>query len=468
MSVADKLNKLTTDITSAYDAVSTKAGTVPANKNTENLADAILSISAEQPNHWGKLVYHPIEWDAVVSNTQYCDVEIVDITKFKDVFGPQYGSKTFTFTTSPGSSIYWDINYNNTNYDESDLLNVLGIRVTNVTNRDEASFQLLTSSTDLGSEAIYLTQEQWENNIMSGFTVDLPGRSLPMNMIVEFYYGDSITSIPSGTLQQAVNLEFLSQIPPSVTTIGSSYYLRVNNLPTVFPAGSQVNNVYIFASYIHPVVFPDGIETLNMSMNANVSFALPSSLKTFKLTTQGNQTFNQLIVLPVGLTRFEWQDGGSGVHTQPIVLPNTVTDLLLHSAWAVEHTPVPSSVRNLRLDFYGNSYSDLSVPYIMGDSVTHLTLDMLNCKQIPDKIILSSSLEELNASRCYYAERNFTLDVGSLSPDVVVGIDAEKFLSTRKTKGITIAISGANRQAWLDAFPNSTGSLYRKLVDGGE
>lgn len=45
MSIATKLTKLETDITSAYSAVQTKGGTIPQNKNTENLATAISSIS---------------------------------------------------------------------------------------------------------------------------------------------------------------------------------------------------------------------------------------------------------------------------------------------------------------------------------------------------------------------------------------------------------------------------------------
>lgn len=45
MSIATKLTKLETDITSAYSAVQAKGGTIPTNKNTENLATAISSIS---------------------------------------------------------------------------------------------------------------------------------------------------------------------------------------------------------------------------------------------------------------------------------------------------------------------------------------------------------------------------------------------------------------------------------------
>lgn len=45
MSIASKLTKLETDITNAYDTIQTKGGTIPSNKNTENLATAINSIS---------------------------------------------------------------------------------------------------------------------------------------------------------------------------------------------------------------------------------------------------------------------------------------------------------------------------------------------------------------------------------------------------------------------------------------
>lgn len=44
MSVADRLNKLSTDITSAYTSIENKGGTTPANKNTNNLSTAINSI----------------------------------------------------------------------------------------------------------------------------------------------------------------------------------------------------------------------------------------------------------------------------------------------------------------------------------------------------------------------------------------------------------------------------------------
>lgn len=45
MSIASELTNLRTNISNAYDAINTKGGTIPANKNTANLATAIDSIS---------------------------------------------------------------------------------------------------------------------------------------------------------------------------------------------------------------------------------------------------------------------------------------------------------------------------------------------------------------------------------------------------------------------------------------
>lgn len=44
MAIADKLTKLANDITNAYDAIDDKGGTLPSNKNTDNLENAIRSI----------------------------------------------------------------------------------------------------------------------------------------------------------------------------------------------------------------------------------------------------------------------------------------------------------------------------------------------------------------------------------------------------------------------------------------
>ena len=46
MAIADTINSMKTNITNAYNAIQTKGGTIPTNKNLANLSTAINSISA--------------------------------------------------------------------------------------------------------------------------------------------------------------------------------------------------------------------------------------------------------------------------------------------------------------------------------------------------------------------------------------------------------------------------------------
>lgn len=50
MSIANKLEQLETDIANAYAAIEAKGGTIPNDKNTKNLADAINSIVTGNEN----------------------------------------------------------------------------------------------------------------------------------------------------------------------------------------------------------------------------------------------------------------------------------------------------------------------------------------------------------------------------------------------------------------------------------
>lgn len=45
MSITSEINRIKTNIANAYSAINNKGGTIPQNENTENLANAIGSIS---------------------------------------------------------------------------------------------------------------------------------------------------------------------------------------------------------------------------------------------------------------------------------------------------------------------------------------------------------------------------------------------------------------------------------------
>lgn len=71
MSVADKITQLINDISSSYQKIESKGGTIPTNKNTNNLPDAIDSI----PSGGGEAVIEPIE---ITENGTYTAPEGVD------------------------------------------------------------------------------------------------------------------------------------------------------------------------------------------------------------------------------------------------------------------------------------------------------------------------------------------------------------------------------------------------------
>lgn len=77
MAVANKLNKLISDIEDAYDAVDSKGGTIPANKNTDNLAGAIGSISTGTTPTGTKQVSITQNGTTTEDVTNYASAEII-------------------------------------------------------------------------------------------------------------------------------------------------------------------------------------------------------------------------------------------------------------------------------------------------------------------------------------------------------------------------------------------------------
>ena len=70
MSIADELTQLATDISNAYSAINTKGGTIPANKNTNNLATAISTISGSaKPEETKTVALDMANGDQVVTPT---------------------------------------------------------------------------------------------------------------------------------------------------------------------------------------------------------------------------------------------------------------------------------------------------------------------------------------------------------------------------------------------------------------
>lgn len=138
MSVADRLNKLTTDITNAYTSIENKGGTIPANKNTNNLSTAIDSIEViEQATAEGESLS--------LTNTKampYSDYVV-------DGKSEQDGEPS---PSNPGEihSVADDVNL-------FDLKNFLSDRNVSYTENEDGSLTFITSS------ALYLSPLQFSN-----------------------------------------------------------------------------------------------------------------------------------------------------------------------------------------------------------------------------------------------------------------------------------------------------------------
>lgn len=100
MAIADTINSMKTNITNAYNTIQTKGGTIPTNKNLENLSTAINSISTGGSG--GGITIEEISTAAEMS--QKLTVENV--------------GKVYKFhpTTYPGDGVY-TITYNGSTYD---------------------------------------------------------------------------------------------------------------------------------------------------------------------------------------------------------------------------------------------------------------------------------------------------------------------------------------------------------------
>lgn len=114
MSVADKLTKLTTDITSAYNSIQSKGGTIPSHKNTDNLSTAISSIPTDewkpQPDWWdidsilaNDTENYPCKIIALLRNTESTTtIDRLNADKIKTSDGVEYD------TSSTSYSHTWD------------------------------------------------------------------------------------------------------------------------------------------------------------------------------------------------------------------------------------------------------------------------------------------------------------------------------------------------------------------------
>ena len=282
MSVADKLEKLTTDINSAYTAIEEKGGTIPEHKNTENLSSAIGSISGggyDDKTDWGVIYY----WSETILNIEnisadMCTAEIVDEDLFKQAVESLNIDSAFNLDFNFQQGEGW------TNWELSeepmstaDLLNY-GIKVTDFDEETAEYAFIMINGEMIPNMSIAPVRRvlETEEEFMS-FRDDGSGTKpwlVPMEKIQKIVIGESVTSLPNYWMNR---LQYIEEIDTTyagnVTTIGNN----------VFKSGSDPKK-----AIVKDITFP------NVTSVGDSCFSFPS--------TQLNRGFLGELSLPECLT----------------------------------------------------------------------------------------------------------------------------------------------------------------------
>ena len=138
MSIATSLTKLETDITNAYNTINTKGGTIPSNKNTNNLATAINSIpSGGSATLITKTITENGTYDATDDNADgYSEVTVNVVPSSEDIVTLEnlHDSSTDFQNTYINPSNGELINYNG--WDSTDYIEIAGQVAANFLSKD--------------------------------------------------------------------------------------------------------------------------------------------------------------------------------------------------------------------------------------------------------------------------------------------------------------------------------------------
>ena len=464
MAISDLLTKLTDDIRDSYDAVEEKGGTLPEHKNTDSLPDAIRSIEGgggdiKYHTPYGRLWYVPFENTAEVEFAAECSVTI-NTKKFLAYISTNpimsWGDDQradFDYNSEEETWQSWSFENPVDGLTAEQMAEQLGITVTVNTGAEWAMFEIVVENTVIpGGDWVYrdLVQTDWDQWLASyewsaGQTRhSVNGLSISNDYFRRFEFGTEVLTIPSFTNSEGLfsytGIQEIAEIPANIS--GAMEIQNVNL--SVLVAGGDITELYLPNCQLKGIIYNPNTPTGSIKPTLHVSgntlncpiFVGPN---VYHLTIESSSTFSQPILLSGGknvLIR------DLDVFNQPIIFPEGV----------------------LAINFYNN-------------------------RAFNQDVILPSTLTtQTSAPGIWTAFTNCdsmvkTINVGNLSPSVFVGTDganAHPYLATNNssancyTQGIKIA--GANRQAWLNAFPNLSGQSfpthsgsrwYRKLVDAG-
>lgn len=428
MSIASEITALNTNLTAAKNAVVTKGGTV-GDTGLAGLAAEIESIpgggALPQPSY-GRVWYGDYVWTA--EDAEECTVE-VDVEKFTAYLrtNPLMMGDSANFDYNAGEQTWssWGFRAPVSGLTSEQLAEQLGITVTVNEGAEWAMFSL-SSSPDFSDLKYAEFQSLAEYNSFANGEYDpisINGGTLERGQIRKYEFGSVPTAIPNYCLSNCNKLISITEVPEGVVSIGNDFLRRSG-------------------------VYPDGVGRI----------LLPSTLRTIGDNfLQGGSVTKYPVNIPNGVTSIgvDGMNGGNsgGIFREPVSFPATLTSV-------------------------GGGFLNNSINFnqmiVLPESLTVLENWFNTMPQFNQPIYLPQTLTKIKGGFRGFNKMTSTIYVGNLSPSIVESETYDNFLTAGNTSYPAytqgIKIIGANRQAWLNAFPNRTSTFQlngRKLVDGG-
>ena len=464
MSIATELQNYNDGLLAAYNAVNTKGGTVPANKNLDNLPTAISSISggaAKEATDWGRIYFYKFGLGLSEEEPSNCEVTNLDaetlvgylnnnyswgITTGKDLL---YLQVTGEFQTD---TWFVQCNYNNdetgvylsTNWsgDGTSLENDLGISVTIEDPEYDYAFfeEYWDYVVDTTSSINSLELSETEFKDLGYNTANLQyakamGAQIPNGAIYGFDFGTETTAIPNNCLNGCRNLE----------EIDFSFATQIVQIGDYFLHGAQKFN--------SDMTLPNTITTigdgfLGSCIRFNSRMTLPNAISSIgKDFMEGNSAFNQDLVIPNSVSVLkEGFFRGNGEFNSSLTLPNSLTKIenffLQNNTKFNQPLVIPSTVTSIGRYFLSMCYAFSQHITIPSGCSIDLYSFMYNC----------NGVTALTVNSAVSSGDNFSLSTNQSG-------------AAMYQTGVTIY--GTQRASWLSNLPNRTSQPYRKLVDGG-
>ena len=433
MSIATNLEKIETDITNAYSAVSTKGGTIPANKNTNNLEAAINSI----PSGGGS---------AVSDDVIFYDYDgtIVDSYSASDFANLQAMPQNPSHTGLTAQGWNWS----------------LADAKTYVANHGKLNIgQMYT--TDDEKTRIYIHLEDGRLSPYLGFAVNgsatiewgdgtsetVTGTSVDTNVYTQHNYanaGDYIIKLSSSNKiylrgnsyrsylliknnniknEDWVYLTCIKKVELSSNiSIEDSAFGQCHSLASItIPSGITTIGTYAFGTcyLLTNITIPSGLTTIGSYAFSNCTLLtnviLPSGLTTISERAFFSCHSLASITIPSGLTTIDTYAFGNCSSLTNIILPNSVTTIgtyAFSSCPSLTNITIPSEIKEISDSVFSGCYSLTSITLPNG-LLRIYSSAFSNCTSLTN-IILPSSVIYIYSSAFYncYSLTNIKIPSG--------------------------------------------------------